>query len=180
MKSCTPAIPRWFPKKILFGFFILEKQLASQNLFLEKIQTFSYNISLSCFLFQHRNRYSEGMVTDRKLHVDTLIFIPTWKTTSFHIPENFLVNTLLLYIPLLTLTDGETHTLALCGLEEPAHALHGLEKLFFQLCCCVSFWFWREIGFGFTYLRMLLNIFFGTNILLIVVKVLRYFVHQFR
>ncbi len=24
---------------------------------------------------------------------------------------------------------------------------------FFQLCCCVSFWFWREIGFGFTYLR---------------------------
>ncbi len=23
---------------------------------------------------------------------------------------------------------------------------------FFQLCCCVSFWFWREIGFGFTYL----------------------------
>ncbi len=22
---------------------------------------------------------------------------------------------------------------------------------FFQLCCCVSFWFWREIGFGCTY-----------------------------
>ncbi len=22
-----------------------------------------------------------------------------------------------------------------------------------QLCGCVSFWFWREIGFGFTYLR---------------------------
>jgi hypothetical protein len=21
-----------------------------------------------------------------------------------------------------------------------------------QLCCCVIFWFWREIGFGFTYL----------------------------
>ncbi len=36
-------------------------------------------------------------------------------------------------------------------------ALHGLEELFFQLCCCVSFWFWREIGFGFTYLRTLLN-----------------------
>ncbi len=29
----------------------------------------------------------------------------------------------------------------------------GLEELFFQLCCCVSFWFWQEIGFGFTYLR---------------------------
>ncbi len=31
-------------------------------------------------------------------------------------------------------------------------AAHGLEELFFQLCCCVSFWFWREIGFGLTYL----------------------------
>jgi hypothetical protein len=68
---------------------------------------------------------------------------------------NFLVNTLLLYIPLLTLTDritdGETHTLV----------SHGLEELFFQLCCCVSFWFWWEIGFGFTHLRTLLNIFGG-------------------
>jgi hypothetical protein len=40
------------------------------------------------------------------------------------------------------MTDGETNTLAARGLEEP----------FFQLCCCVSvFWFWREIGFGVTY-----------------------------
>jgi hypothetical protein len=37
--------------------------------------------------------------------------------------------------------DGESNTLATCGLEEP----------FFQLCCCVSFLFWREIGFGFTH-----------------------------
>ncbi len=85
-------------------------------------------------------------------------FCILWRNTanSYIIPQkvslwNFLVNTLLLYIPLLTLTDRitdrETHTLALCGLE----------KLFFQLCWCVSFWFWREIGFGFTYLRMLLN-----------------------
>jgi hypothetical protein len=35
--------------------------------------------------------------------------------------------------------DRETNTLAARGLEE----------LFFQLCCCVSFWFWWEIGFGF-------------------------------
>jgi hypothetical protein len=33
-------------------------------------------------------------------------------------------------------------------LEEPAHALRGLEELFLELC---SFWFWQEIGFGFTY-----------------------------
>ncbi len=31
-------------------------------------------------------------------------------------------------------------------------AARGLEEVIFQLCCCVSFWFWREIGFGFTYL----------------------------
>jgi hypothetical protein len=63
-----------------------------------------------------------------------------------------LINTLLLHIPLLALTadgitDRGTNTLAVRGLEE----------LFFQLCCCVSFLFWREIGFGFTYLRTLLK-----------------------
>jgi hypothetical protein len=36
---------------------------------------------------------------------------------------------------------------------EKTLAVHGLEELFFQLCCCVSFWFWQEIGFGLTYLR---------------------------
>jgi hypothetical protein len=30
-------------------------------------------------------------------------------------------------------------------------ALRGLEGLFLQLCCCVSFLFWQEIGFGFIY-----------------------------
>ncbi len=31
-------------------------------------------------------------------------------------------------------------------------AAHGLEEPFFQLCCCVSvFWFWQEIGVGVTY-----------------------------
>ena len=57
----------------------------------------------------------------------------------------FLIITLLLHIPLLALTDrqnyGETNT----------HAARGLEELFFQLCCCVSFWFLREIGFGLIY-----------------------------
>jgi hypothetical protein len=69
-------------------------------------------------------------------------------------------------IPLLALTHRQTdrqtdrltdreNTLALRGLEEPAHALHGLEEPFFQLCCCVSFWFWREIIFGCTYYNVL-------------------------
>ncbi len=58
----------------------------------------------------------------------------------------FLINTLLLY-PFLSpysqtdvrmdgQTDRETNTLTSRGLEE----------LFLQLSCCVSFWFWREIG----------------------------------
>jgi hypothetical protein len=32
---------------------------------------------------------------------------------------------------------------------------HGLEEPFFQLCCCVSFLFWLEIGFGCTYYYIL-------------------------
>ncbi len=55
------------------------------------------------------------------------------------------MNTLLLYIPLLALTDRitdrGTNTLASRGLVEPL----------FQLCFSVSFLFWQEIGFGFTY-----------------------------
>jgi hypothetical protein len=64
-----------------------------------------------------------------------------------------------LLTPSLALTDGrtdrESNTLASRGLEEPAHASRGLEESFFQLCCCVSFWFWREIGFGCTYYYVL-------------------------
>ncbi len=48
-------------------------------------------------------------------------------------------------------SDGKAETLASRGLEEPAHASRGLDEFFLQLFCCVSFWFWREIGFGFTY-----------------------------
>ena len=46
------------------------------------------------------------------------------------------------------MTDREMNTLAARGLEE----------LFFQLCCCVVLGFWREIGFGVTYLRILSTI----------------------
>ena len=69
----------------------------------------------------------------------------------------FLINTLLLYPSLSPhrLTDRGTNTLASRGLEEPAHASRGLVEPFFQLCCCVSFWFWREIGFGCTYYYVL-------------------------
>ncbi len=52
-------------------------------------------------------------------------------------------------------TDRGMNTLTSRGLEEPAHASHGLEEPFFKLCCCVSFWFWQEIGFGCTYYYVL-------------------------
>ncbi len=57
-----------------------------------------------------------------------------------------LVRFTLFYSTLSTLmdrmTDRGTNTLASCGLVEP----------FFQLCCCVSFLFWREIVFGVLYI----------------------------
>ncbi len=34
-------------------------------------------------------------------------------------------------------------------------ASRGLEEPFFQFCCCVSFMFWREIGFGCTYYHVI-------------------------
>ncbi len=71
---------------------------------------------------------------------------------------------------------GQTESLT----EEQIHLLRmGWRNFFFQLCCCVSFLFWWEIGFSFTYLCTLIkkNI-FRTNIFLIVVEVLRILVHQ--
>ncbi len=51
------------------------------------------------------------------------------------------MNTLLLCIPILALTDGMTdggtNTLASRGLEEPFFPV--------VLLCCISFWLWREM-----------------------------------
>ena len=83
---------------------------------------------------------------------NTFLFLRN-KTQIFWTGVSCFSVTLFYSIPLLALTDRwmdrESNTLASRGLEEPAHALRGLEEPFFQLCCCVSFWFWREIGFGF-------------------------------
>jgi hypothetical protein len=52
---------------------------------------------------------------------------------------NFLVNTLLLYIPLLTITDGQNDR------QRPnTPATRGLEE-HFSICAVVSvFWLWRK------------------------------------
>ncbi len=42
----TPAIPLWFPEQCLLGFFIQEKQLASQNVFLVRS-----DLSITAYLF---------------------------------------------------------------------------------------------------------------------------------
>ncbi len=87
--------------------------------------------------------------------------------------HSFLVNTLLLYIPLLTLTDRitdrGTNTLTSRGLEElfsscavvSVSVLVGNRFWFYILLMylgyntvvvlCYFFWFWREIVFGVTY-----------------------------
>jgi hypothetical protein len=52
-----------------------------------------------------------------------------------------------LYLSLSPYRQTESRT------EKQIHSLCvGWRIFFLQLCCCVSFWFWWEIGFGFTYL----------------------------
>ncbi len=88
----------------------------------------------------------DGLKTPRG-HPDYNTYVKILRVFIFRTDKQiFLINTLLLHIPFLALTHRqnfrETNTLAARGLEE----------LFFQLWFCVSFWFWQEIGFGFTYL----------------------------
>ncbi len=61
-KMRTPAITHWFSKKWLFGFFILEKWLASQNIFLIKSELPLQHIPFLFSINQHRynhNRFSK-------------------------------------------------------------------------------------------------------------------------
>ncbi len=112
-----------------------------------------------------------GWTTERNLHVSTLIFSPMWKfnvfscsrqidsfcvlwrniSNSYVIPQkaslwNFWVNTLLLFIRLLTLTDRWNFR------QRNKYTCYGWARgTFFKLWFCVSSLFWREIGFCFTY-----------------------------
>ena len=74
---------------------------------------------------------------------------------------NFIVNTLLLYIPLLNLTDGQKD-----GQRPNTLDARGLEELFFQLWFCVSFWFWREIDFW-LYILMYLEYKYSVGVVLV-------------
>ncbi len=117
VKSCTPAIPLWFPKKWLFGFFILEKQLASQYMFLIKSELLllciSFLFSINQHLYSH-DRFSKNIkpfLCKQKLvnkNIENFVWFPKQYLLVFFILENqlanisdrgflFLRNTLLLY-----------------------------------------------------------------------------------
>ncbi len=53
VKMQTPAITLWFPEQCLLGFFILEKQLASQDMFLIRSE-----LSITAYLFLVLYRWS--------------------------------------------------------------------------------------------------------------------------
>jgi hypothetical protein len=54
------------------------------------------------------------------------------------------------YCNILLAGAKKQETKKIVTLQLQTLAARGLEELFFQLWFCVSFWFWREIGFGFT------------------------------
>ncbi len=63
--------------------------------------------------------------------------------------------------------------------EKRMHSLRVGWGNFFPVVLLCQSWFWREIGFGFTYLRTLLNkLFYKLIFFLIVVEVYRFLVHQ--
>jgi hypothetical protein len=132
----TLAITLWFPDKCLSRFMIFEKQLASQNIFLLLCVTFFLCMDLQPYSHDCYSKILETILIGFFILEKKLANIPLFL---------FLINSLLLYIPLLALTDRQTdrdsNTLALRGLVEP----------FFQLCCCFSFLSWQKIDFGFTY-----------------------------
>ena len=144
MKSCTPAIPRWFPKKWLFGFFILEKQLASQNLFLEKSE-----LSLTTYLFLvFFSNIGIGIRrgwwrTENSTWTPWFSF-PREKQRVFIFKPSFWLT--LFYSTLLALTHRQKDRRRV---KYTRYAWAG--GTFFPVVLLCLFWFWREIGFGCTY-----------------------------
>jgi hypothetical protein len=63
----TPAITLWFPEQGLLGFFILEKQLASQDMFLIRSE-----LSITAYLF---------LVLYRSTSLQSLAFLKNIKTS---------------------------------------------------------------------------------------------------
>ncbi len=110
----------------------------NQNLFLFLINTLLLYPSLSPY--SQTDRRTAGQ-TESQIHSLRM----GWRNQNLFL---FLINTLLLYPSLSPYsqtdrrTDGQT--------ESQIHSLRvGLRNLISSCAvCCVSFWFWREKGFG--------------------------------
>ncbi len=165
-KMQTPAITIWFPEQCLLGFFILEKQLASQYMFLIRSKlsitlciSFLYYIYLHPYSHYHFSKILRPFCVSRNWWIiiaflqrnSLTIRIVSQKyrellqpydrfskiSRTFYASRNlrtivvflqptpkeklpiFLINTLLLHIPLLALTDrqndGQRDKLILVG-----------------------------------------------------------------
>ncbi len=114
----------WFPKQYLLGFFILEKQLANIP---DRGFLFLRNILLLYSLSPNRRTESRTFYASRK---SWIIIVFLLRTLKEKLPI-FLINTLLLHIPLLALTHRRNYR------ETNTLAAHGLEELF-SSCAVVS------------------------------------------
>ncbi len=138
VKLRIPAITYWFPKQCLLGFFILEKHHGVNPVWNDCMNLQPYNHdSFSKILrasFASRNWW--------------IIIVFLQRTLKEKLPF-VLINTLLLHIPLLALSDRQTELQT----EEQIHSLHVGWRNFISSCAVVSvFWLWREIVLGVTYL----------------------------
>jgi hypothetical protein len=68
VETLTPAITRWFPEQWLLGFFILEKQLASQDMFLIRSE-----LSITVYLFLVLYRSTSLQSLSFLKHIETFL-----------------------------------------------------------------------------------------------------------
>ncbi len=107
VKMQTPAITLWFREQCLLGFFILKKQLASQDMSLVLLLCISF---LYCTDLHPYNHYRflnilRPFCASRNWWI-IVVFLQ--RTLKEKLPI-FLKHPLLLYIPLLALTDGQNY-----------------------------------------------------------------------
>jgi hypothetical protein len=137
-------------RKFLLGFFISQKQWDPNFLLL----CISFFLCIDLQSYSH-DRFSKILRTFFVSRNYWIIVVFLQRTLKEKLPF-VLINTLLLRIPLLALADERNY-----GQRSKYTCCAWAGGTFFQLCCCVIFLFWRDIGFGFTYLFMLLkNIFY--------------------
>ncbi len=128
MSKYEPPHSHFNLRKFLLGFFILQKQWDPNFLLL----CISFLLCLDLQPYSH-NRFSKIPRTFFVSRNCWIIVVFLQRTLKEKVPF-ILINTLLLHIPLLALTDRQND-----GQRPNTLAVRGLEELFFQLCCCVSF-----------------------------------------